>query len=213
MDRVPEQAPMVTELSNALRSTQASANPTRGDASRGQEAGPDGGRGSSAGEPPSAPARAANPASRAKASAVSAGSESADATSPSALPQGAGTNVASKADGYAATTGGDPVRQPGDSRDLRADVGVSRVPNAPFPVQRSVSGGRSSSTDQQADLDRAALYDSELDLPGRATARGAPAAANTPAAATPPPAADAARLTLTESSYVQAWMKASARRP
>ena len=60
----------------------------------------------------------------------------------------------------------------------------------------------------QADMTQLATYDDELTLPGAATMRSG----SEVAAATPPPATESTRLTPTEASYVQAWMKASARR-
>ncbi|WP_088280806.1 hypothetical protein [Ideonella sp. A 288] len=98
-------------------------------------------------------------------------------------------------------------REAGDSRDERADVGVSRALRGAIPVQRSEAGARRSSADRQADMARGAAMDDGPSTPG-----GAAAPAGVAAAASPPPTAtEAAWLTATETSYVQAWMKSSAR--
>lgn len=122
---------------------------------------------------------------------------------------GSGSATPSAVPGRTQASGSGGGREAGDSRDTRADVGVSPVLPGVLPVQRSTSTGRPSSPDRQADMDHLAAFDPDASAPGGA---GRPAGPE-PAAATPPPATDATRLTATESSYVQAWMKASGRRP
>jgi hypothetical protein len=110
------------------------------------------------------------------------------------------------APGAAQTAGAGAGRQAGDSRDERADVGVSRGLSEALPVQRSAASMPRPSTGRQADARQSARYDDAQGVPGAAAARADLAAA----AATPPPATDSTRLGPTETSYVQAWMKASA---
>ena len=98
-------------------------------------------------------------------------------------------------------------RDAGDSRDDRADVGVSRALRGTIPVQGSESRALRASTERRADMGQAATYDEELPMQGAATKRVGPVVA----AATPPLATEATRLTPTETTYVQAWMKASGR--
>lgn len=106
------------------------------------------------------------------------------------------------------TAGSGSGRQAGDSRDNRADIGVSRALRGTMPVQRLDSSVRRSSAEKQADMERAADYDDRLPTQGATALRTVPAAA----AATPPAAAEVARLAPTEATYVQAWMKAIAGR-
>jgi hypothetical protein len=74
-------------------------------------------------------------------------------------------------------------------------------------LQRSASRRPRPSTDKQADMERAATFDEEPSRDRAVTMReGAEVAA-----AAPPPATESHRLTPAETSYVQAWMKASAR--
>jgi hypothetical protein len=100
-------------------------------------------------------------------------------------------------------------REAGSSRDERADVGVSRAPRAAIPVPRSVPERLPAAADRRADADQQGHYGDDPALQAPAPPTFGPAAA----AATPPAAADAARLTPTETGYVQAWMKANAQRP
>jgi hypothetical protein len=105
------------------------------------------------------------------------------------------------------TSGAASGRDAGDSRDDRADAGVSRVPQSTIQAQRRESSERRPSLQRQADVDQLATFDD--DLPMHATTeRQDPV----PAAATPPPATDATALTPTRAAYVQAWMKASRQR-
>jgi len=99
-------------------------------------------------------------------------------------------------------------RDAGDSRDERADAGISRVPRGTIQVQRRESSERRPSPERQADMDQLATFDEDLSMHRTAPVREDPA----PAAATPPPATDATLLTPTRAAYVQAWMKASRQR-
>jgi hypothetical protein len=135
------------------------------------------------------------------------------AAAPRAQPGQPATAAAPASDqapppGAAQAAGAGAGRQAGDSRDERADVGVSRGPRQPLAVQRSAAGMPRPLTGRHADARQSARYDDAHGLPGAAAARADLAAA----AATPPPATDPARLGPTETSYVQAWMKASAAR-
>ena len=103
------------------------------------------------------------------------------------------------------TSGAGSGRDAGDSRDDRADAGVSRVPRSTIQVQRRESNERRPSLERQADPDQPAMFDDDLPMLRTATERENPAIA----AATPPPATDATPLTPTRAAYVQAWMKAS----
>jgi hypothetical protein len=67
---------------------------------------------------------------------------------------------------------------------------------------------RRASDARQADMNRLGAYDDEQPARGTAATRSDVS----PAAATPPAATEATRLTATETSYVQAWMKAGERR-
>ncbi len=98
-------------------------------------------------------------------------------------------------------------RDAGDSPDTRADVGVSRPPTGTIPGPRFGSRERLAAADRRADMDQPADFDDRVSTPGSAR----PVAAVAVAAATSPPAAQTARLSPTETSYVQAWMKATGR--
>jgi hypothetical protein len=134
-------------------------------------------------------------------------------TQPGELATATGSSRATAVEAAAAArsaqgTGTGSGRDAGDSRDERADVGVSRALRGAIPVQRSELRALRTSTERQADMDRLATYDEDQSMHGEATARAGP----TPAAATPPPVTEATRLTPAETTYVQAWMRASERR-
>jgi len=189
-------AALVSELSRALHATEASGAPERRQTEAAAAAGPvkpDAGQ-----SPPPSQARDTSPAGQPATppapkqpadSAASAATE-ADATG------AARTSQASVAGGG---------REAGDSRDGATGMGVSRVLQATLPMPRSGAGIRPSSARSQADMERAAAFDDQALPPDAATA----GLAARPAAATPPAASDAVRLTPTETSYVQAWMRAS----
>ncbi|MEP7138523.1 MAG: hypothetical protein ABI745_02775 [Caldimonas sp.] len=99
-------------------------------------------------------------------------------------------------------------RNAGDSRDERADAGVSRMAGGTMVLKRAGSDA-STTRDRQADMTRVAGFDDSSAEAVVRAARGALVAA----AATPPPATNAARLSPAETHYVQAWMKASGRNP
>ena len=132
------------------------------------------------------------------------------------LPASAGQQAtpAALAEASAATAGAVQVagagagRQAGDSRDERADVGVSKALRGTMAMPRSQPPAGRRSDPSQVDGDRAAAFDDELLRAAAATTRLAQ-----PAAATPPPASQSQPLSPAQNSYVQAWMKASARRP
>lgn len=185
----PVAAQLASEISSALRSTDAESEPERKSGGGAPAAGPtspeDGG-----GSPVTPPASAL-PDDRSVARDSGSGPTVDAATT-------AGSNRSA-----AAVSG----REAGDSADTRADGGVSKVPRGTIPAQRSASTVRLAATDRQADMEQAASFDETVSVPGGTPPRAAPVAA----AATPPPAAETARLSPTETSYVQAWMKAIGR--
>jgi hypothetical protein len=93
----------------------------------------------------------------------------------------------------------------GDSRDNRADAGVSRVVKGTIQTQRRESSGSRTSLERQADMDQAAMFDEDVPMHRTAMEQQVSAVA----AATPPPATGATPLSPTRAAYVQAWMKAS----
>ena len=184
-----ETAPLVSDISKALRA--AAAREAAARVGAGQL--PAAGVGKPGDEQASAPAPGATAAAADQARRGSAAAGTPAAAAPTA--------------GVANSSGASAGREAGDSRDQRADVGVSRPLPGPIPMPRSVPREPVSAADKQADLGRLAAYGPDHSTQGRATMRVGPE----PAAATPPPASDDTRLTPTQSSYVQAWMKASAR--
>jgi hypothetical protein len=135
-----------------------------------------------------------------------------------AMPPGArSTNSESRAGvpidavsaaGETKASGGGSGRDAGDSRDDRANAGVSRIAPRTIPAQKLAAVALRPLPDRQADMDQLAEYHEERSMQQAAT----PLADRAPAAATPPAVTDAAQLTPTEATYVQAWMKASGRR-
>lgn len=107
--------------------------------------------------------------------------------------------------GAATASGAGSGRDAGDSPDYRAAAGVSRVLRGTLQAQGRESSAVRLSPERQADMDQPATFDDDLSA-YRVTMVRADAA---PAAATPPPATEATRLTPTEATYVQAWMKSS----
>ena len=94
----------------------------------------------------------------------------------------------------------------GDSPDTRADLGVSRAATGTIAAPRSASTLRLAGADRQADMEQTAGFDESVSTPG-----GARPGAVEVVAASPPQAVAAARLSPIETSYVQAWMKATGR--
>jgi len=118
------------------------------------------------------------------------------------------TDAASSAPATSQESGAGSGRDAGDSRDDRADAGVSRVPRSTIQVQRRKSNERRPSLERQADANQLATFDDDLPTRRTATEREPSALA----AATPPPASGATSLTPTKAAYVQAWMNASRQR-
>ena len=191
----PEPAALAGEIAAALR-----AAPSRDAEAAG------GGRRS----PAAGPVRADDAIApvRVQAGPAPAGARPADkplplATADAASPARAGATPA------AGSGGG---REAGDSADARAGTGMSRALRGTMDAQGVTLAATRPTGQRQADSDQAASYESDDSETGR---RVATAVLNqsAPAAATPPPATESTRLTPTQTSYVQAWMKASQRRP
>ena len=109
----------------------------------------------------------------------------------------------------AAKSGSATGRDAGDARDERSAQGRSRAAAAAAPAATPTSGTPAPArTATQADMGEAATYDEALQRPEGSGAGRLPAAV----AATPPAAGAATRLTPTETTYVQAWMRANAHR-
>jgi len=188
------EAPVATqlagEIANALRSTESPGEPRRTRAGAAPTAGAtraDEGRGSAATPSPATPLRAeASIAQR-------------DSRSPATVDAG---NSAGPGRSAAATSG----REAGAGADTRADVGVSRPATGTIAQPRSASTLGLAGAERQADMEQAAGFDESASTPGDARSAGIVAAA-----ATPPRAVAGARLTPMETSYVDAWMKATGR--
>jgi hypothetical protein len=182
----PAAAQLASEISSAFRPTETDSEAEREAGRSAPAAGPTSPdeRGS-----PKAPPASASPGDRSSGREAGSG-QPVDASATA----GAGRSAA-------AVSG----REAGDSADTRADGSVSPAPRGTMPAQGSASRVRLASGDRQADMGQAARFDDSLSVPGSTAARAAPAAA----AATPPPAVKSALLSPTETSYVQAWMKAT----
>ena len=115
-----------------------------------------------------------------------------------------GSTTASAADALSATARGSAAgREAGDARDERSSAGLSRAaPGLPQGPRRSA--GAYERLALQADMSEAATYDEAL--PDTAGTAPLPAAV----AAAPPTARESTPLTPTETTYVQAWMRANA---
>jgi len=96
-------------------------------------------------------------------------------------------------------------REAGATADTRADVGVSRPATGTIAQPRSASRLGLAGAERQADMEEAASFDASVSTAGAARSAGVVAAA------TPPRAVAGTRLTSTETSYVDAWMKATGR--
>lgn len=138
------------------------------------------------------------------------------ATQPAPRPTGEGVGVAASPSGSAAepalasgsaqAAGGGRIA--GDGRDERSAPGMSRALQGTIAVTRSAARTASAPAEMQADMTQLATYRDDFAPPVAAIGHSS----SEVAAATPPPATESTRLTPTEASYVQAWMKASARR-
>ena len=100
-----------------------------------------------------------------------------------------------------AAPGAGSGRDAGDSRDDRADAGVSRALPGTSSAPPNEPTSRHSKTGWRADMGQQATFDDDF-----TTRPAARASAEPVPAATPPPAARTARLSPTEAAYVQAWM-------
>ncbi len=186
----PAAPALVNEIAQAMRAPDAPDTAQRGGARRQAATNP--GPGDESQQPPALPDGSAGAGARAATAQTSSG--------PSvAVGPSSGGELA---------TGAGGGREAGDSPDQRADGGVSHALRGTITVQRSALGARGTVGGWQADIDRSATYGEEPSRPGTAAPQSGPA----PAAATPPAATDATQLTPTETSYIQAWMKASGRR-
>ena len=132
---------------------------------------------------------------------------SGNAAAPRAAPSGA-PNAETAAAGSLQPPEKVSGRGAGDSRDERADGGLSRMADGTMAVKRTGTNP-AIARDRQADMTRVAGFEDGSADAGVGSARAALVAV----AATPPPAAYAERLSPAESHYVQAWMKASGRNP
>lgn len=187
---LPASGELISEIASALRSAQLRDEPGRRDAGRA----PATERGKAdEGKEPSRAQAATEPTVARKSIAESTSGSSAEAARSDGRTQAAGTGAG---------------RDAGDSRDDRSGTGVSPVPQGTMSATRSATSARHTPADMQADMTQPATYDDEFTLPGAATVRSGFEVA----AATPPPAAESTWLTPTEAKYVQAWMKAGARR-
>lgn len=185
---------MASDLARAARSA-VDRGPTPGSADPGASPAQPGapGAASAPGQPdPARMRRAAEPAQGGVEAAAPG-----DSPSPAGAPGQAGRGSAGQG------------RDRGDSRDDRGDVGVSRAARASVGMPASGLAGGPEVDTGRAVAGEPASYAADDRPPGRATTDRLP----DPAAARPPPATDRLGPSPTEASYVQAWMKASARRP
>lgn len=192
----PEPAVRAEQISAALRAARPRDETAQG-SGRAPAAGP---AGADDGRPPAlAQAQAGSPPAGARAAHQSAAVSSTAAT---AAPTAGATQ----------TAGSGGASQAGDSADKRADPGVARALRGTMAMQDRALAATRLSGQRQADFEQIASFDSDEQGAHRgdtAPPRRVPAAA----AATAPPATASMQLTPTETSYVQAWMKASPRRP
>ncbi len=186
----PASAELVSEIASALRLAESRDKPERREAGRA----PATGRGKTdEGKEPSKAQVASTPTGERK--------NVTNALSGTAV-ETAGTA------GGTQTAGTGAGRNAGDSRDDRSATGVSRPVQGTIPVTRSAMRARRTPAEMQADMTEPATYDDESPLSGAATLHSGLEVA----AATPPPATEPMRLTPTEATYIQAWMKATANR-
>ena len=189
--RPPMATELVSELADALRSAASRRSADGRDAGRARAGGPgesSDGNGSRMAQPEAEPPQGVRVIAR------------------ESLP-GAPVEAA-PAPGAAPGSGAGSGRDAGDSRDDRAAAGVSLVLRGTLQQQGRESSAERMSPERQADMDQPATFDDDLSTQRAAMVR----ADSAPAAATPPPATEFTRLTPTEATYVQAWMKSSGRR-
>jgi hypothetical protein len=105
-------------------------------------------------------------------------------------------------------TDADSGREAGNSVDRRAGMGTSYAPQGTITARRFQLEARQRPDEKQADMSRQGDYDEALTTVSQMTSPPVTAVA----AAAPPTAIASSHMTTTESSYVQAWMKASAQR-
>jgi hypothetical protein len=186
--QAPASDKLVGEIASALRSAQSREVPERRDAGQ-TNAGQDGKAAKD--EDPAANQPAARPTGEGVGVAASPSDRAAEPARVSASPQAAG--------------GG---RTAGEGRDERSAPGMSRAQQGTIAVTTSAARTAGTPAVLQADMTQLATYHEDLAPPASAMAYSSFEVA----AATPPPATESPRLTPNEASYVQAWMKASARR-
>lgn len=193
---VPSPAALAGEIKSALRAT--SPRDADSPAARRRDAV----AGSVPNDADAVPAVPAAPQSR----PAPAGARSATLPTP-AVPADASALPSAAAGQGAGAAGG---RDAGDRSDTRAAPGLSRALRGTMQIRGAVPMSIRPSGQQQADSDQAGSYrGDEPEAGGGVSGRVQPR----PVAATPPPASESMRLTPTEESYVQAWMKAGQRRP
>lgn len=117
-----------------------------------------------------------------------------------------GATTSSAADALpAAARGSAAGREAGDARDERRSAGLSR-PATGLPLAPRGGARAYERPALKADMSEAATYDEALQRPETAGTGRLPDAI----AAAPPAARESTRLTPTETTYVQAWMRANA---
>lgn len=107
------------------------------------------------------------------------------------------------------TTGTDSGREAGSSLDNQAAASNAYVPQGTIASLGRELEARNRSDEMQADMRRQGRYDEALTTAGQTTVLPAIAVG----AAIPPTATELSRLTSTETSYVQAWLKARTQHP
>lgn len=150
---------------------------------------------------PSAAARPGAQAAEDTATAATDAGASAPVGGPPAKDARTGT-APTMAPGTGGIEGGGGIgRDAGGGRDERADPGRSAALRAAAGVPRSETLARTAALERRADRDLAADF-------GTDTAAAAGIVGAEAPAARPPAAGATARLTMSQTSYVQAWMKA-----
>ncbi len=194
-DRPTAEAAVRAAMVNTVASALRAAGPREPAASRGTEGA--GGAAAAGADPGATPPAAASAAPATPTGLGAAAQDGRRGTTVDAAPP--------RPAGAPQQSAGGAGREAGASADWRADVGVSRPLQARSPVPTSAVDARPDGSIRQADLGRLGRYQDDT------SNAGARAELPTPAAATPPPAANATRLTPTQTTYVQAWLKASPR--